>query len=190
MKVTIPIPMEIFKNIEPEGLRDYLKAHGWQFNRPFLDNATIWLKQELKQNEDEFEILLPNRKNLGDYATRIYEVIETLALAENRSQLEIIGSLITNYPNITIQAVVTHITSPKGNALSGSITLLGVVVDKLRPITTLLTNHEYIIAIKAYTERLPVLCKGDLIKENETFILKNLQEFRLDETNHYQEVLR
>jgi hypothetical protein len=189
MKVTVPFPVEIFKNIELEGLKNYLESHSWHLDRPFMDNATIWLKQEPEQDEDEFEILLPNRKNLGDYITRIYEVIETLAVAENRSQLEIIGSLITNYPNITIQGIVTQVASPNGNILNGEITLLGVVVDKLRPVITLLADHEYILAIKAYSERLLVLCQGDLIKENEKFILKNPHQFRLDETYHLQAVL-
>ncbi len=190
MKVTVPLPVEIFKNIELEQLKNYLQSHGWHIDRPFMDNSTIWLKQEPKKDEDEFEILLPNRKNLGDYATRIYEVIETLAGAENRSQIEIIGSLITNYPNISIQGIVTQIAIPNGNILKGEITLLGVIFDKLRPVITLLNDHDYILAIKAYTERLPVLCQGNLIKENDKFILKNPQEFRLDETYHDQAILR
>jgi hypothetical protein len=175
---------EIFRNIELEQLQDYLQSHGWHFDRPFLDNATIWVKQEAQRGQ--FEIMLPDRENLGDYVTRINEAIETLATVENRSQLEIISSLISNYPNITIQGIVTQITSPNGNTLSGEITLFGVIIDKLRPVMTLLSDREYILAIKAYTERLPILCDGDLIKENDTFVLKNPHQFRLDETYHHQ----
>jgi hypothetical protein len=171
---------EIFRNIELEQLQDYMQSHGWQFDRPFLDNATIWVKQEAQRGQ--FEIMLPNHKNLGDYVTRISEAIEALATIESRSQLEIIGSLISSYPNITIQGIVTQIPSPNGNTLNREITLLGVVVDKLRPVITLLADYEYILAIKAYTERLPVLCQGDLIKENDKFMLKNPQQFRFDET--------
>jgi mRNA interferase RelE/StbE len=40
------------------------------------------------------------------------------------------------------------------------------------------------------SERLPVLCQGDLIKENDKFILKNPHQFRLDETYHHQAALR
>ncbi len=130
------------------------------------------------------EILLPNRENLGDYVSRISEAVETLALVENRSQLEIIGELISNYPNITIQGVVIQIAEPNGDILSGDITLLGIVVDKLRPIMTSLIDHEYIRAIKAYAERLPVLLTGDLIREDGKFILKNPRHFRLDQPEH------
>lgn len=175
---------EIFNNIELEQLRDYLQSQGWHFDRPFLDNASIWHLQEPQRGE--FEILLPNSQNLGDYVTRISEATEILATVENRSQLEIIGELITNYPNITIQGLVTQITGPNGDTISGEITLFGVVVDKLRPVNIILADHEYILAIKAYTERLPVLCIGDLVKENNTFILKNPRQFRLDEPYHHQ----
>ncbi|KYC38900.1 hypothetical protein WA1_33345 [Scytonema hofmannii PCC 7110] len=173
---------EIFKNIELKQLTNYLQSTGWYLDRPFLDDATIWLKQE--QPRGEFEILLPNSQNLGDYVTRISEAIDILATVENCSQLEIIGEIITNYPNITIQGLVTQITSPNGGTISGDITLFSVIVDKLRPVYIKLANHEYILAIKAYTERLPVLCTGDLVKENNTFILKNPQQFRLDQPHH------
>ncbi len=68
---------EIFKNIELHQLRDYLQSTGWHLDRPFLDNATIWLKQEPQRGE--FEILLPNSQHLGDYVARICEAIEILA---------------------------------------------------------------------------------------------------------------
>lgn len=41
-------------------------------------------------------------------------------------------------------------------------------------------HRYYILALKAYQERLPVYCIGDLIKENGTFILKNPRQFILD----------
>lgn len=87
--------------------------------------------------------------------------------------------MITNSPNTTIQGVVTHIATPNADNLSGQITLLGVVIDKLRSIHIELADHEYILAVKAYQERLPVECKGDLIKENDVFILKNPHQFNL-----------
>lgn len=68
---------------------------------------------------------------------------------------------------------------PLADKLTWEIMLLGVVFDKLRKIKTE-ADHNYILAFKAYQERLPVLCTGDLIKENNTFILKNLGAFKLD----------
>ena len=73
-----------------------------------------------------------------------------------------------------------HIQTPNTDQLSGKIQLFGVVFDKLRHITTELKDHDYILAIKAYQERLPILCTGDLIKEGDYFILQNIHNFQID----------
>ncbi len=52
--------------------------------------------------------------------------------------------------------------------------------DKLRKIKIELIDHDYILAIKSYQERLPVRCTGDLVKENEIFILKNPRDFKIE----------
>jgi hypothetical protein len=72
------------------------------------------------------------------------------------------------------------IHTPTADKLRGEITLLGLVADKLRKIQTELAHKDYILAIKAYQERVPIFCTGDLIKENETFTLKKPRNFTLD----------
>ncbi|MBD2597195.1 hypothetical protein H6G74_23130 [Nostoc spongiaeforme FACHB-130] len=167
--------VEKFKYIDPRQVEAYLVAHGWQQQQRQGDKAAIWTL-------DGFEILLPLKPEIIDFSRRMAEVVETLALAETRTQQSVCGELITNAPNTTIQAVVTHIATPNADHLSGDITMLGIVVDKLRPIQTELADRDYILALKAYQERLPVYCTGDLIKENGRFILKNPHRFSLDET--------
>ncbi len=171
---------EVLKTIEPNQLKAYLQARGWYEERPFLDNATIWLKQDAERGE--FEILLPIKTTLGDYVARIREAIATLEVAENRSQAEILNELLTKASDITIEGVVMQIHTPNVDQLSGKIIILGVVIDKLRKIQTELFNHDYILAIKAYQERLPIVCRGDLIKEDSCFVLKNPRNFALDES--------
>lgn len=166
--------VEKFQHIDPQQVETYLVAHGWQQQQKQGDKASIWTL-------DGFEILLPLKPEIIDFKRRMAEVVETLALSENRSQTEIYGALVTEAPNTTIQAVVTHIATPNADFLSGEITLLGIVVNKLRPIHTELADRDYILALKAYQERLPIYCTGDLIKENGTFILKNPCQFSLDE---------
>ncbi|MBW4506699.1 MAG: hypothetical protein KME64_09330 [Scytonematopsis contorta HA4267-MV1] len=165
--------LEKFQNINPQQVEVYLIAQGWQQQQKIGDKASIWTL-------DDFEILLPLKPEIIDFKRRMLEVVETLALQEKRSQIEILGDLITNAPNTTIQGVVTHIATPKADNLSGEVTLLGVVIDKLRPIHTELADRDYILALKAYQERLPVYCTGDLIKENGAFVLKNPHRLRLD----------
>ena len=177
MKVTVE-DAQIIKNIEPQELRDYLQSHGWYEDGQFLDNATIWHKQVLE--EGEFEILLPNTKNVRDYIPRIREAIETLAASENLSQLEILSDFINNYPNLKLQGFVTQIATPHEYNLSGEITIVCPVFDKLRKIRTELKDHNYILAIKAYQERLPIVCMGDLLKENGIFVLKSPRGFQIE----------
>ncbi|MHC5860884.1 hypothetical protein [Nostoc sp.] len=176
MKVTVQ-DAEIIKNIELQQLREYLQSHGWHEDRPFLDNATIWHKEAQK---GEFEILLPSTKNLGDYLPRVRELIETIADSENLSYLEILNEFIKNYPHLKIQGFVTQIATPNADKLSGEVTIVCPIFDKLRQIKIELLDHDYILAIKSYQERLPVRCTGDLVKENNIFILKNPQEFQIE----------
>lgn len=63
------------------------------------------------------------------------------------------------------------------SGFSPTKSLLGVVVGKLHKINVELNEPEYSKAIEAYQERLPVTCKGDLIKEGNTFVLKNPRHF-------------
>jgi hypothetical protein len=166
--------IEKFQHIDPKQVEAYLVKHGWQQQQKMGDKASIW-------NLNNFEILLPLKPEIIDFQRRMREVVETLALAENRSQIEILGDLITNAPNATIQGVVTHIATPNADNLRGEVTLLGVVIDKLRPIHTELADRDYILALKAYQERLPVYCTGDLIQENGTLVLKNPRQFSLED---------
>jgi hypothetical protein len=179
MKVTIKDSKPL-ETIDLNQLRNYLQTHGWHQDQPFLDNATLWHKPTAEG--EEFEILLPNRQNLGDYAARIREAIETLENAENRPQLEILSELLTTIPNTIIQGIVMGIHTPNADKLSGEITLIGLVADKLRKIQTALADKDYILAIKAYQERLPIFCTGDLIKEDRIFTLKNPRNLTLDES--------
>jgi hypothetical protein len=72
-----------------------------------------------------------------------------------------------------------QIATPKIDKLGGEITLLCAFFDKLQQIQTELADHDYILAIKAYQERLPIFCTGDLVKKNHNFVLKNSRNFQI-----------
>jgi hypothetical protein len=176
MKVTVR-DREILSSIEPEELAAHLIASGWHFlGRVYDDAGAIW---RLKNpSGDEEEILQPLKTSLADYAARISDAIKTLEVVEKRSQLDILSELLSKVPNIEIQGMVTRLQESDS---VGTVTLLGVVVGKLRKINVELNEPEYSEAIEAYQERLPVVCTGDLIKEGNTFVLKNPRHFALDE---------
>ena len=177
MKVTVR-DSEILSTIEPQELAVHLSASGWRFKGNVYDDAGAIWRLKNQEDGDELEILQPLKTSLADYAARISDAIKTLEVVEKRSQLDILSELLTQVSNIEIQGMVTRL--PQSD-LIGTVTLLGVVVGKLRKINVELHEPEYSEAIKAYQERLPVVCTGDLIKEGNTFMLKNPRHFALDE---------
>lgn len=179
MNVTIK-DIDLLKAIQPQQVAKYLQAKGWQQQRQIADKATIWFREnEVRQ---PFHIVLPLNPEVSDFPVSMNLILETLEKTENRSQMDIVSDLITQISNISIQGVVMQIHAPNADQLSGKIIIVGVVIDKLRKIQVELFNHDYILAIKAYQERLPVVCTGDLIRENNAFILKNSHGFALDES--------
>jgi hypothetical protein len=178
MNVTIR-DIELLKNLEPERISYYLESKGWKQAQKIGERAIIWTSGNL--NPETPQIVLPLNCKLPDFPVSMNLMLETLEAIENRSQIEILADLITELPNTTIQGIVMQIHTPNADKLSGEITLLGVIADKLRKIKTELADKDYILAIKAYQERLPFLCTGDLIKENQTFTLKNPRNFTLDD---------
>ncbi|MFM6039135.1 MAG: hypothetical protein ACKPEO_14730 [Sphaerospermopsis kisseleviana] len=170
--------VEILNHLQPQQIDKYLKSKGWHEQGVIPNKVSIWIQDNYSENK--LKIQLPVDQNFDDYSQRIYDVIETLSKAEKRSQFDILGEIITDAPNLTIQAVVSQIQTPSATELKGEIQLFGVVFDKLRQIKTILENHDYILAIKAYQERLPIRCTGDLFKENDQFILQNPHNFQID----------
>lgn len=165
---------QILKTIEPNVLKEHLQERGWYEDSPFLDNATIWLWKN--GEKDEYEILLPLKQSLGDYAARMSEALKTLEVVEGRSQLDILRDLLTSLPNIAIQGIVTKV-----EVENNQVTVMGVVAGKLRKIRVDLDGPEYDLAVKAYQERVPVVVTGDFIKEGDAFVLKNPRNFGLDD---------
>ena len=80
----------------------YLRNTGWQSVEQIADKATVWTRGN-SENED-YEILLPTRRDVRDYAVRMAEVLQTLAAAEARSQSEIYDDLTeTTFDTIRIR---------------------------------------------------------------------------------------
>ncbi|NES19174.1 MAG: hypothetical protein F6K41_09640 [Symploca sp. SIO3E6] len=169
---------EVLSHLHPSTVEAYLQATGWHELNRVPDKVSVWTQGTFPQ--DKLKIYVPVDQEFDDYPRRMYELMETLEKAEQRSQLDIISELITAVPNIQIQGTVLQIHTPNADQLSGKIVIFGIVIDKLRKIQTELFNHDYILAIKAYQERLPIVCRGDLIKEDSGFVLKNPHDLVLE----------
>jgi len=178
MKVTIK-DSKTLETVQPDIIQAHLQATGWQETGRIYNGAgAIWRFKNDPTNE--YEILLPLQHNLGDYAERISDILKTLEIVEKRDQVDILGEFITNHPNFAVQGVVMQIATPEIDKLRGEITLLGGVFEKIQEIKTTLANQDYILAVKAYQERLPIRCTGDLVKEDNYFMLNNPQNFQIE----------
>jgi hypothetical protein len=173
VKVTVK-DQEIFQTIDPNVLAAHLETNGWQKIALVYENTWIWHKKN--DAGQIFEIKQPVRQEF-DAPQLIAEAFKTLEMIENRSQLDILSDLITVLPNVAISGWINKV---HGEELATcKITLMGFVVGKLRKINLELSGSDYQLALKAYEARSPVTCFGDLIKENDGFVLNNPRDFAL-----------
>lgn len=87
MKVDIR-DASVLQRLRPFDVVSYLRATGWRRGGGEA-RATIWLRD----GDEPAEILVPEDRGLADFAARMADVLETLALVERRSQLEILHDL-------------------------------------------------------------------------------------------------
>lgn len=163
MNVTVK-DIDFLQGINPENVAIYLQNNGWNQHKYIENQASIWLREN--ETNESVQIILPLVQETPGFPISMSLMLETLEKMERRSQLDIISDLVTRVDNITIQGIVNQINTPNRDSLSGQIVLIGVVVDKLHKIHTELFDRDYILAIKAYQERLIISCHGDLIREN------------------------
>jgi hypothetical protein len=163
--------VNILNHLQPQQVEVYLTETGWHERSRIPDRVSIWTRDTY--SEDHLKVQLPVEQDFDDYSLRMSEIMETLEKAENRSQLDILSELITTAPDITIQGLVTQVNVDNTELPCSEVTLVGIVVDQLRKIKTILSNNDYILAVKAYQERSPLVIQGDLIKEDNDFVLKN-----------------
>jgi hypothetical protein len=137
------------------------------------------------ESSDEYDITLLLNPQARSYALRMVEILEILEKVESRSQLDILSDLITTIPNISIQGIVTKLAELNH---PHNMTIMGFVVGKPQMINIKLNLQDYQIATTAYNKRLPITCAGDLIKDNNAFLLVNNHNFSLYTTNIEQKV--
>lgn len=175
MIVTVRDP-DVLSSLDPQQVEKYLQAQSWHKESQIGNKESVWIKTT--DSGEELDITLPLNPEIRAFALRMSEILETLEIAEGRSQLEILSDLFTKAANIEIQGVVIKLQEERH---LGNVTIMGFVVGNLQKLHVQLSEPEYALAIKAYQERLPVICSGDLIKEGSELVLKNPRHFALDE---------
>ena len=89
MKVQIR-DREALSSLTTLNLRAYLKSQGWADAGQWGERATIHVKEYAGR---DWEILVPLRDTVADYAESMAETVEILATVEERSQLDVFNDL-------------------------------------------------------------------------------------------------
>lgn len=77
--------------LSPRAVADYLQSHGWRHDQDVENKGAIWLYHD--DQGDEYEIMLPTNREVGDFAIRMSEAIRTLGEVEERSTREVFSTL-------------------------------------------------------------------------------------------------
>ena len=89
MKVQIR-DREALASLKTSNLRSYLQSRGWADAGVWGERATVHVKEYAGR---DWEILLPLRDTVADYAEVMAETVEILATVEGRSQLDVFDDL-------------------------------------------------------------------------------------------------
>src|SRR4030042_214735 len=113
MKATIR-DLEALRSIKPLELAGYLRSQNWKedVEGSVPQKASLW-KFTINGGR-EFEILLPLDQELRDFHFRISEVLATLEIVENRSQLQILHDLTTTAADI-VRIRAEHVEATNGS---------------------------------------------------------------------------
>lgn len=92
MKVEI-LDLETFDALDPRDIERYLAHNNWREFKRTPGEATVW--DIIDKSEKRFRVWIPADRNLGDFAASIGRAVKIIALAEERSQLQILDDLET-----------------------------------------------------------------------------------------------
>ncbi len=92
------LTIEQFEALEPQIVKDYLRHQQWQKQADQgagqeFENYEVWRKEQAES--EGFVLLLPLKRDLMDFADRMYDVVRSLSVAEQRSEAEILNDLIS-----------------------------------------------------------------------------------------------
>ena len=114
MKVAIQDPVAL-RALKPLELTAYLRSKGWRWKADLHGKGSLWVWRSPEGRE--FDVALPSKREVGDYALRISELIHTVAEAESRSQLDVLRDVET------AAADVIRVRASSQEAAAGSLPL-------------------------------------------------------------------
>jgi hypothetical protein len=100
--------------LKPLEVASYLRVRGWRQEAEIGDKGSIWVFPA-SGDGDEADITLPLRRDLGDFALRMGDVLRTLAAVEQRPETEVLHDLMTTSSDLI------RVRAPSRDAASGSL---------------------------------------------------------------------
>ena len=110
MKVPITDHQDV-ASLTPRIIWLYLEAHGWQRQTGTPASPGVWT---LTGEDGTYEVIAPSSQGTRDFRQRVAELLRTLAIAEGRSQRDVLRRIMTG--PYDVQSVHTHFSSPSGTA--------------------------------------------------------------------------
>jgi hypothetical protein len=110
VRVQIVDDQELAK-VSPRNARLYLRMHGWTRTPPSTSAPDVWA---YASDDGTYEVVAPSSSEARDLPKRFAEMIRTLSVAENRSELEVLRDLATLA--FDIQYVHAAYPGPAGTA--------------------------------------------------------------------------
>ncbi len=96
---------------QPRDVRLYLRIHGWTRTTPPYSTPDVWM---LPISGSAYEVIAPSSRRAPDYPRRIRELLRTVSIAEDRSELEVFHDLLTL--EFDIQEIHSEHGGPPGTA--------------------------------------------------------------------------
>ena len=109
MRVQV-IDEQALLDLSPRNIRVYLRTHGWLRNEDSI-GSDVWA---LSVRDGVYEVISPSTRQKRDFAKRASELLRTLSIAEDRSEIDVIRDLVT--ATYDIQYFTTHHEGPSGTA--------------------------------------------------------------------------
>lgn len=89
--------VEAMKALRPLEVAAYLRSRGWMPQDAAAGRATVWTQSVANE---EYEALLPLDPSSRDFALRMGDILQVLAVVEKRSQEEIYADLLTTTADV------------------------------------------------------------------------------------------
>jgi hypothetical protein len=86
------IDRDALAGVAAVALRDYLDGLGWRQVETIANKAAVYVGHG--SAGERLEILAPLREDVGDYALRMADAVQTLAEAQGRSELDVLDDLM------------------------------------------------------------------------------------------------